>query len=233
MRRDTDETDMRIPAEAEPDRGKARVRCCTPEVVCCPAGGIQRRADLSPGGSRNCRVLAFVQVAYDRVVFLSRRKERCRQYWIGCYRHMSSSTPKTPPKRGASHFSVDVLGFGRFGPRRLTRKQVSYGLRHHIKGSERMMTEPNAFERKALQAAWLGGDWEDRAKLGGEKTFSSLIDKGWIEPYSGHNPQGDRYSITDKGMQAMRMPKTPKPNQGPKLRTLPPRIGPLKGPLDK
>ena len=81
------------------------------------------------------------------------------------------------------------------------------------------MTPPNARERKALRD--LTGEWEHRSKLGGEKTFADLITKGWIVPFRGHNPNGDRYSITDLGRAARAMPVPENVRGAPRLKELP------------
>lgn len=91
----------------------------------------------------------------------------------------------------------------------------------------------NHHERKALQNAAIGGEYEHRAKLGGEKTFAKLVERGWIEPYSGHNPYGDKYSITQAGQEARKLPPCTRPGRDTRLKTLPPRIGELKGRLDR
>lgn len=83
------------------------------------------------------------------------------------------------------------------------------------------MRVPTWRERAALNE--ITYDYEDRAKLGGPKTFQALLDEGWIEPYAGHNPFGDRYQITEAGRAARRMKPTPKPPSR-KLTPLPSRI---------
>ncbi len=93
------------------------------------------------------------------------------------------------------------------------------------------MCIPTGLERKALLNAL--GEWEYREKLGGEKTFESILAKGWIEPYSGHNPNSDRFSLTDEGRAAIQRTKPKKPNKEPRLKTLEPRIKPLKSRLDR
>lgn len=87
------------------------------------------------------------------------------------------------------------------------------------------MKIPNTRERNALENAGLCLDWEHRAKLGGEKTFSSLIENKWIEPFSGHNPRNDRFTITDLGREALRANPDRKVNTARKpLKTLPPSL---------
>lgn len=87
------------------------------------------------------------------------------------------------------------------------------------------MKAPTTRERQALQNAKLGGKWEYKAKLGGEKTFKSLLENGWIEPYAGHNPNGDCYSITPQGEEAYNLPNAPKKRSAPNLKTLGSRLG--------
>jgi hypothetical protein len=87
----------------------------------------------------------------------------------------------------------------------------------------------SSHEKKALQAASIGMPWEYRARLGGAKTFTKLLERGWIEPFSGHNPNGDRYSITEAGMEARNLPSCPGRQKGSRLNTLPPLISEAKG----
>jgi hypothetical protein len=91
----------------------------------------------------------------------------------------------------------------------------------------------NDLERKALRNAALGGEWEYRAKIGGEKTFATLLQNGWIEPFPGHNPDGDRYSITPAGREARKLPPCPRPGRDPRLQGLPSRLRGSKGRLDR
>jgi hypothetical protein len=94
------------------------------------------------------------------------------------------------------------------------------------------MTAPNARERKAL-AALQFEEWEHKAQLYvGEKTLADLTEKGWIAPFQGHNPNGDRFSITDLGRDALALPQPATVRTSPGLKQLPPILRPLRGPFD-
>ncbi len=92
------------------------------------------------------------------------------------------------------------------------------------------MNHPNTRELKALRQLTI--EWEHRSKLGGAKTFAALIEHGWIEPFTGHNPFGDRYQITEAGRAARSAGLAPKVRRTSKLKLatgrlkeLPPRLG--------
>ena len=86
------------------------------------------------------------------------------------------------------------------------------------------MDAPNARERKSLEALKFG-EWEYKAKpYAGTKTFASLIEHGWIEPFNGYNPDGDRYCITEAGRKAIAISSPVKPRSKTKLKTLAPRL---------
>lgn len=89
---------------------------------------------------------------------------------------------------------------------------------------------PTTLELKALRE--LTYEWEHRAKLGGTKTFAALIENGWIEPFAGHDPQGNRFQITEAGRAARSAglaPKTARPTKlklaTTRLKELPPLLG--------
>jgi hypothetical protein len=87
------------------------------------------------------------------------------------------------------------------------------------------MAAPNAKERSALQNA--SGEWEYREKLGGAKTFQSLLDNRWIKPFSGHNPAGDKFTITQLGREALKLTAPALPRSR-RLRSLQPQVRILK-----
>lgn len=91
---------------------------------------------------------------------------------------------------------------------------------------------PNALELAALKT--LTSEWEHRAKLrAGDKTFASLLAKGWIAPFAGHNPNGDRYSITEAGRAARSLGPEPKMRRKSGLKSLPPRLKEVKSRLSE
>jgi hypothetical protein len=82
-------------------------------------------------------------------------------------------------------------------------------------------------ELTALQT--FTSEWEHRSKVrAGDLTFSSLLSKGWIQPFAGYNPNGDRYSITDLGREVLRLGPAPKVRAKPRLKTLAPVLRELK-----
>ncbi len=86
------------------------------------------------------------------------------------------------------------------------------------------MPPPNARERKALEALQFQ-EWEWKAQLYvGEKTFASLSEKGWIAQFQGHNPDGDKISITDLGRAALAMPKPMAVRKPTRLKEAPARL---------
>jgi hypothetical protein len=94
------------------------------------------------------------------------------------------------------------------------------------------MDHPNARELKALKN--ITDEWEHRAKLyAGEKTFAALIAKGWIVPFQGHNPNGDRYSITETGRLARSLGLPEASPSRPRLKTATPRLSEIKPGLRK
>lgn len=95
------------------------------------------------------------------------------------------------------------------------------------------MTLPNTRERKALKALQFE-QWEYKTQLYvGDKTFADLIGKGWIAPFQGHNPNGDRISITDLGRAALAIPEPAKVRSARRLKELPStRLRPVPGRFD-
>ena len=90
-----------------------------------------------------------------------------------------------------------------------------------------MTLYPNGRELSALRKiTYL---WEDRAKLGaGKVTFAALLENGWIKLFEGHNPRGERYSITEAGQNALRLGLAPKDKNYNPLRQFQPNTRTLR-----
>jgi len=86
------------------------------------------------------------------------------------------------------------------------------------------MSELNAYQRKAL-AILDRQQWENRAQLYvGEKTISSLIELGYIEPMPPVPTGTERFKITEAGRAAIRAPRVSKEQPKRRLTTLKPRL---------
>lgn len=86
------------------------------------------------------------------------------------------------------------------------------------------MTELNAYQRKAL-AILDRQPWENRAQLYvGEKTISSLLELGYIEPLPPVPTGTERFKITQTGRAAVRTPRASKEQPKRRLSTLKPRL---------
>lgn len=85
-----------------------------------------------------------------------------------------------------------------------------------------MTDRASAHEMKALKA--ITGEWEHRSKLGGEKTFETLLAKGWIVPFAGYDLRGEKFSLTDAGRAAVALGPAPKIRTVPRLKEAPPRL---------